>query len=61
MRNSSEILRILIENENINPNQLAVKMGLKRTQPIYDILNGKIKKYLLNMQRRSVRPIRNII
>lgn len=44
MQNSSEILKALIENENINPNQLAIKMGLKRTQPIYDILNGKIKK-----------------
>lgn len=44
MKRSSEILQILIEKENINPNQLAAKMGLKRTQPIYDILNGKIKK-----------------
>lgn len=41
---ASEIIQKVIENESINANLLASKMGIKRTQPIYDILSGKIKK-----------------
>lgn len=42
--NSSMVIQKIIENEGINPNALSVAMGLKRAQPIYDIINGKIKK-----------------
>ncbi len=41
---SAVILDELLEKENINPNQLAQKMGISRSQPIYDIMNGKVKK-----------------
>ena len=44
MKTGSEILKELLQREGINSNQLASKMKLNRTQPIYDILNGKIKK-----------------
>ena len=44
MKKGSEIMNELLQREGINPNQLAEKIGLKRTQPIYDILSGKIKK-----------------
>lgn len=41
---SSEIIQKIIENEDTNPNALSIAMGLKKVQPIYDIINGKIKK-----------------
>jgi plasmid maintenance system antidote protein VapI len=44
MKSGSEILNELLQKEGINPNQLAAKMKLNRTQAIYDILNNKIKK-----------------
>ena len=44
MKKGSEILSELLKREGINPNQFAAKIGLKRTQPIYDILSGKIKR-----------------
>ena len=44
MKSGSEILSALIENEKTNANQLAIGMKLSRTQPLYDILNGKVKK-----------------
>jgi plasmid maintenance system antidote protein VapI len=44
MKSGSEILNEFLQKECINPNQLAAKMKLSRTQPIYDILNGKIKR-----------------
>lgn len=42
--NASEIILKIIEEEGINPNILASKMGIVRAQPIYDIVNGKVKK-----------------
>lgn len=40
----ADILKIVLERENINHNQLAVKLGLNRTQSLYDITDGKVKK-----------------
>ena len=44
MKRSCDVLNELLQRERLNPNQFAEKIGLKRTQPIYDILSGKIKK-----------------
>lgn len=43
-----KILNAILENEQINANQFAESIGLSRTQPIYDILNGKVKKITSN-------------
>jgi hypothetical protein len=44
----SKILNEIIKHEKVNANQFAESIGLKRTQPIYDILNGKVKKISTN-------------
>lgn len=44
----SKILSSILDNERLNPNQFAESIGLARTQPIYDILNGKVKKITNN-------------
>ncbi len=40
---ASEILKRIIENEKISYNKLAQKMGIPRSQSLYDIRDGKIK------------------
>lgn len=40
---SGDALKKLLDNEGINAYQLSKMMGLSRTQPLYDILNGKVK------------------
>jgi hypothetical protein len=54
MKNSVEILSEILKRENINPNQLAAKIGISRTQPVYDILNGKIKKISENYAEKII-------
>lgn len=44
----SEVLNKILEHEKLNPNQFAESIGLSRTQPIYDIINGKVKKISTN-------------
>ncbi|WP_165021543.1 helix-turn-helix transcriptional regulator [Dysgonomonas sp. ZJ279] len=48
----SIILNSILANEKINANQFAESIGLSRTQPIYDILNGKVKKITPNYARK---------
>lgn len=48
----SIVLNKILENEKLNPNQFAESIGLERTQPIYDIINCKVKKYQPIMQKR---------
>jgi len=43
MKKGSEILNEILKREETNANQFAERIGIKRTQPLYDILNGKIK------------------
>ncbi len=40
---SADILNTLMKIEGLNPNSLSREMGLNRSQPIYDIINGKVK------------------
>lgn len=44
----SKILNKILSNEHINANQLAESIGLARTQSLYDILSGKVKKITPN-------------
>lgn len=48
----SIVLNKIIENEKLNPNQFAESIGLERTQPIYDIINGKVKKISTNYAKK---------
>lgn len=40
----SKVINAILENERINANVLAEKIGIPRTQTIYDLINSKIKK-----------------
>lgn len=44
----NEILEAILAKEEINYSQLAKAMGLNRTQPLYDIRDGKIKSISKN-------------
>lgn len=61
--NASEVIQKIIEAEGINPNILASKMGIARTQPIYDIINGKVKKISENYANKilSAYPHYNMV
>lgn len=48
----SIVLNKILENEKLNPNQFAESIGLERTQPIYDIINGKVKKISTNYAKK---------
>lgn len=40
---SVDVLNNLMKREGLNPNSLSKAMGITRSQPIYDILSGKVK------------------
>lgn len=40
---SADVLNKIMEREGLNPNSLSKAMKITRSQPIYDILSGKIK------------------
>lgn len=44
----SKIINEILKHEKINANTFAERIGLKRTQPIYDLQNGKVKKITPN-------------
>lgn len=51
----SEVISAILENEQINANQFAESIGLQRTQPIYDILNGKVKRVSANYANKILK------
>ncbi|MCD7973308.1 MAG: peptidase S24 [Candidatus Azobacteroides sp.] len=55
MKTTSEVLRCVLEHEKLNANQLASRMGLSRTQPLYDLLNGKIKRLSENYADKIIK------
>lgn len=44
----SKVLNEILKIEKLNPKQFSESIGLKRAQPIYDILNGKVKRITTN-------------
>ena len=51
---ASELIDRIIQEENTNPNALAKAMGLSRSQAIYDLMSGKIKKISSDYAQRIV-------
>lgn len=51
----SIVINLILAYEKLNPNQFAQSIGLKSTQPIYDIVNGKVKKISANYANRIIK------
>lgn len=49
-----EILEFILRKENLSYPKLAKKMGISRTQPLYDIRDGKIKAISANYANRII-------
>ena len=50
-----EILEFILRKENLSYPKLAKKMGISRTQPLYDIRDGKIKSISANYANRIIK------
>lgn len=50
-----EILEFILRKENISYPKLAKKMEISRTQPLYDIRDGKIKSISANYANRIIK------
>lgn len=50
----SRVINTILKEEKINANKLAERLQLSRAQPIYDLMNGKIKKVSANYANKII-------